>query len=241
MKTILKRIIEDKEIYARFLNTLSLLEYVGARKILKSQSQDHIDEKVLAHISEELRHAQVLKRVALKNAPGICQTYAPAALFCGKEAFQYFQAVDQAVEKILYPSDLKELGKRQGDESPEHSFSYVRRTSHLDNTPRTSKAMGIEEENRWHAYLLTTLLIELRATDFYQIFESVLVEMGQTVFRGILIEEEKHLHDVTEWSSSIPRADEKIAALKIIEEKEFAKFLQAIEVELQRCSTGISV
>jgi shikimate kinase len=45
-----------------------------------------------------------------------------------------------------YPSNLKELGRRQGDESPEHSFSYVRRTSHLDNTPRTSKAMGIDEK-----------------------------------------------------------------------------------------------
>ena len=47
---------------------------------------------------------------------------------------------------MIYPSDLKELDRRQGDESPEHSFSYVRRTSHLDNTPRTSKAMGIDAE-----------------------------------------------------------------------------------------------
>lgn len=201
MKTILKRMIEDKETYARFLNTLSLLEYVGARKILKSQAQHTIDEKVLGHVAEELRHAQVLKRVALKNAPDVCQTYAPEALFCGQEAYQYFQAVDHAVEKIL------------------------------------------GEENRWHAYLLTTLLIELRATDFYQVFESVLVEMGKTVFRGILIEEEKHLHDVTEWSSSIPNANEKIAALKVIEEREFAKFMRAVavEVELERCSPCVSV
>ncbi|MDF3055077.1 MAG: hypothetical protein K0Q74_984 [Gammaproteobacteria bacterium] len=190
MKTILRNIIKNQEIYGRFLNTLSLLEYIGARKILKSQLQDNIDERVLAHVSEELRHAQVLKRIALKNAPNVCQTYALEALFCGEEACQYFQTIDRAVEEIL------------------------------------------GEENRWHAYLLTTLLIELRATDFYQIFESVLCEVNKTVFRGILIEEEKHLHEVTEWSSSIPNASQKIEALKIIEQKEFAKFMQSLEVAL---------
>jgi riboflavin kinase/FMN adenylyltransferase len=44
---------------------------------------------------------------------------------------------------VICPSDLKELGRRQCDASPEHSFSYVRRTSHLDNIPRSSKAMGM--------------------------------------------------------------------------------------------------
>lgn len=190
MKTTLKRIIEDKEIYARFLNTLSLLEYIGARKILKSQPQDKISEKVLAHVSEELRHAQVLKRIALKNAPDSCQTYAPESLFCGEEAVRYFQNIDHAVEDLL------------------------------------------GEENRWHAYLFTTMLIELRATDFYKSFEAVLESMGQTVFRGILIEEEKHLYDVTDWLSKVAGGDEKIAMLKKIEEKEFAALLQSIEIAL---------
>ncbi len=43
----------------------------------------------------------------------------------------------------LYPMHLKELGRRQLDETPEHSYSYVRMSNPVDNTPRTSKAKDI--------------------------------------------------------------------------------------------------
>jgi rubrerythrin len=199
MKQLLLKIISDQQIYARFLNTLSLLEYIGARKILKSQPQESIDATVLAHVTEELRHAQVLKRIALKKAPDVCQTYQPEALFCGQEAVRYFQNLDHAVEEIL------------------------------------------GEENRWHAYLLTTMLIEQRATAFYKAFEAVLSEMGDTVFRGILIEEEKHLHDVADLLAKVPGGNEKVAALKAMEEREFAQLMQAFESRLLAVGTGRAV
>ena len=43
----------------------------------------------------------------------------------------------------IYPSNLKELGRRRQDESPQHSVLYVRMTNPVENNPRTSKAMGI--------------------------------------------------------------------------------------------------
>src|SRR5262249_46788904 len=67
------------------------------RKILKSQPQQQLTSQILAHISEELRHAQVLKRAAVKIAPEHCKTYAPGDLLCGQEASQYIQTVDGAV------------------------------------------------------------------------------------------------------------------------------------------------
>lgn len=99
MKDILFKIIQSEKILARFLNTLSLLEYIGARKILKSQHQEAITEKILAHAQEEIRHAQVLKRAALKLSPDLCATYVPESLLCGKEATHYFQTIDHALNE----------------------------------------------------------------------------------------------------------------------------------------------
>jgi len=44
----------------------------------------------------------------------------------------------------IYPPNLKELGRRQHDESPDHIQSYVRTTNRVENNPRTSKTMGID-------------------------------------------------------------------------------------------------
>ncbi len=101
MKNIIHKIINSPIIYAKFLNTLSLLEYIGARKILKSQLQENIDEKILAHATEELRHAHVLKKAAQKLTPGFCKSFLPNELLCGTDATHYFQVIDQAVQQQL--------------------------------------------------------------------------------------------------------------------------------------------
>lgn len=95
MKTLLDKLLRIPPLYGRFLNTLSFLEYIGARKILKSQRQETLTLEILNHASEEIRHARVLKRLALKVAPTLCQDYAPSALLCGNEARAYIQAIDQ--------------------------------------------------------------------------------------------------------------------------------------------------
>lgn len=187
MQQLLKNIITSPKIYARFLNTLSLLEYIGARKILKSQHQQYLTEKLLAHSIEELRHARVLKRAAIKIAPEY-DSYAPDALLCGAEATHYFQTVDHATNTV------------------------------------------IGEYNPWHCYLYTTLLIEIRALSFYSTCEEILQELGMpSVFRGILVEEEQHLQEVTEYLQKIPGYEKNLEILKNIEEKEFSGFLQAVE------------
>lgn len=98
MKNMLSIIIQSPSLFARLLNTLSLLEYMGARKILKSQKQITITTKILAHAAEELRHAQVLKRAALTIAPELCSNYSAHSLLCGRAATYYFHSVDYAVQ-----------------------------------------------------------------------------------------------------------------------------------------------
>ncbi len=187
MQQLLKKIINVPDKYARFLNTLSLLEYIGARKIIKSQKQQQLNEKLLAHISEELRHAWILKRAALKISSQ-CDNYETSNLLCGPEAMHYFQTIDHAAVTQLQESDL------------------------------------------WNCYLFTTLLLELRALEFYSAFEQVLQELGKpSIFRGILAEENRHLQEMLEWIHLIPDHDAKLKQLKKIETTEFLVFMQAVE------------
>jgi hypothetical protein len=90
----LQRLAGRPEVHARFVNTLSLLEYIGARKILKSQKESRITAELLAHAAEEIRHAQALKRVALKLSDGRLEGYSQDELLAGSEARAYIQDVD---------------------------------------------------------------------------------------------------------------------------------------------------
>jgi len=61
---LLPEILEKPSIHARMVNTFSMLEYIGTRKILKSQDAPSMTLSLLAHIQEEIRHAQMLKKLA---------------------------------------------------------------------------------------------------------------------------------------------------------------------------------
>ena len=54
--------------HARFLNTLSLMEHIGGRKIMTSQSRRGLSGDTLRHLAEETRHAYFFKRAAEKLA-----------------------------------------------------------------------------------------------------------------------------------------------------------------------------
>jgi hypothetical protein len=61
-ESILKKIVNDATTHAQFLNTVSLLEHIGSRKILITQSNQNSSEFILSHAAEEARHALFLKR-----------------------------------------------------------------------------------------------------------------------------------------------------------------------------------
>ncbi len=82
---------------ARFLNTLSMLEYIGARKILKSQPEDGMSLMLLAHAAEELRHAKALKGLSERLGATTGTGYAPEETLCGADARAYFQTLDDRV------------------------------------------------------------------------------------------------------------------------------------------------
>ncbi|PTL78041.1 hypothetical protein [Vitiosangium sp. GDMCC 1.1324] len=90
IQTVLKRITAEPPLEARWLNTLSLLEFVGARKISRTVADRHPTLEVLAHLADETRHAMAFKRLACEVAGGEVSEY-----LCPQEAATYFQTLDR--------------------------------------------------------------------------------------------------------------------------------------------------
>ena len=99
-KKTLNKIVQSPKLHGRFLNTISLLEYIGARKIIKSQREEEISRETLAHMSEEIRHAQIFKKLALKVDSRLT-TYDDQHLLAGGTARTYLQTIDRGVEALL--------------------------------------------------------------------------------------------------------------------------------------------
>lgn len=104
-KDVLKEVVRSPKVHGRFLNTISLMEYIGARKIVKSQLERNIDQNMLMHMNEEIRHAQTFKKMALKVSGGELTTYDDHYLIAANEARAYLQCVDRSVESALDGED----------------------------------------------------------------------------------------------------------------------------------------
>jgi hypothetical protein len=76
LTSLLDTIVNNDTLHARWLNTLSLMENTGARKISASEDPLTVTYIILKHAAEEHRHAFYLKK-QLEKVPGIdCPTYA---------------------------------------------------------------------------------------------------------------------------------------------------------------------
>lgn len=96
MRERLRRVLEiisaDRETEARWLNTVSLLEFVGARKISRTVADRHPSLEVLEHWADETRHALAFKRLAYEVGGPHASEY-----LCPREAGTYFEGLDHAL------------------------------------------------------------------------------------------------------------------------------------------------
>lgn len=106
LPTLLPRIIADNELHAKWLNTLSLMENTGARKISASEDPVTVTYIILKHAAEEHRHAFYLKKQIEKASPGLCPTYADDYLIAPQYSKYYLNVLDVEVSRYL----KKELG-----------------------------------------------------------------------------------------------------------------------------------
>jgi hypothetical protein len=108
LEKLVGRIATDHSLHARWLNTFSFLEYIGFRKIVKSQRAEALDAAILGHACEEGRHALGLKKLAIKLGGPEFDSYLPETLLCGEEAKNYFQELDKRCDDaFVHRSDAE--------------------------------------------------------------------------------------------------------------------------------------
>jgi hypothetical protein len=105
LATILPQIISDNQLHARWLNTLSLMENTGARKISASEDPVTVTYIILKHAAEEHRHAFYLKK-QIEKTNAECPTYSAAYLVAPAYSKYYLNQLDIDVCRYL----KKELG-----------------------------------------------------------------------------------------------------------------------------------
>jgi len=102
LEKLIDTIVANNDLHARWLNSLSMMENVGARKISASEHPIQVSLTILKHAAEEARHAFLLKKqmgklVDLAKYP----TYAPAYLLAPRQSYHYLQALDVAASRYI--------------------------------------------------------------------------------------------------------------------------------------------
>lgn len=101
IQKFLEAVIGNREKHSLWLNTLSFLEYIGCRKIIKSQDANYMDFTLLSHTVEEARHSFFFRKLAKGSGLEDKASFSPEYLLGGKAAEIYFQCLDKGIEKQL--------------------------------------------------------------------------------------------------------------------------------------------
>ncbi len=100
-KHLLTRIVAETENHAKWLNTLSLMENTGARKISASEHKTGVTLIILKHAAEEHRHAFYLKKQISKLGSNLCPDYSDQYLLATHDSRYYLNMLDVRVCKYL--------------------------------------------------------------------------------------------------------------------------------------------
>lgn len=101
LDSILKSIVDDNVLHAKWLNTLSYMENAGAKKISGSEHKENVNLIILKHAAEEHRHAYYLKKQISKLNEALCKTYTNAELLSPNHTKYYLHALDIAVCRYI--------------------------------------------------------------------------------------------------------------------------------------------
>lgn len=101
MDNIFDLVVKDNNIHARWLNTLSMMENTGAKKIKKCEHPVLATEMILKHAAEEARHAYYLKKQIQKITKNSCPTYERVYLLAPDMSYYYLHVLDVKVCRFL--------------------------------------------------------------------------------------------------------------------------------------------
>lgn len=94
-------IVANPILHAKWINTLSLMENTGARKISASEDTETVTYIILKHAAEEHRHAFYLKKQLEKLGDKLCPTYSLDYLLAPRDSKYYLNRLDIEVSRYL--------------------------------------------------------------------------------------------------------------------------------------------
>ena len=100
-RKIVEKIVSSGEAHARWLNSLSMMENAGARKISKYEHPVNTGIIVLKHAAEEARHAYYLKKQIGKLSKEACPDYSYSYLLAPVESYHYLNMLDVEACRFL--------------------------------------------------------------------------------------------------------------------------------------------
>lgn len=101
LESIVNEIVADNELHAKWLNTLSLMENCGAKKIAAFEDPQRTTLTILKHAAEEFRHAYYLKKQITKLDVTGFVDYAPQYLLAPISSANYLRKLDVEVCRFL--------------------------------------------------------------------------------------------------------------------------------------------
>lgn len=110
LEEVTDKVAANNALHAKWLNTLSLMENTGARKISASEDKSDVTLIVLKHAAEEHRHAYYLKKQIEKIDVTLCPTYSPEYLIAPASSKFYLNKLDTSVCRYL-KAELNLRGK----------------------------------------------------------------------------------------------------------------------------------
>ncbi len=111
LSKITDRIVANDDMHAKWLNSLSMMENTGARKISKYEHPVYTNLIVLKHAAEEARHAYYLKKQIGKLDPNACPDYSYSYLLAPIESYHYLNQLD--VDACRYVKTKLNLSGRE--------------------------------------------------------------------------------------------------------------------------------
>lgn len=109
LSRIIEKVVVSDDLHAKWLNSLSMMENTGARKISKYEHPVNTTLIVLKHAAEEARHAYYLKKQIGKLTKG-CPDYSYPYLLAPIESHHYLNMLD--VEACRYLKNTLHLEGR---------------------------------------------------------------------------------------------------------------------------------
>lgn len=153
----LKHCIQSPFQEARWLNTLSYLEYRGFRKMTKGLGTQDLQFQELLHLSEEVRHALWFKQKALQRGGDFFQSYFDETLLVPQATRTYLWNLTTLVSSLMNPEPSKReayQGMTWGLERRALWLYPLYDQVLLESSRRSFSMRGILQEEQVHFSLL---------------------------------------------------------------------------------------